>query len=196
MFKKSKVFCFIATALLGITPLITSASGAFAAEVASQEITNKNIQTDNEISDEELVSELRFYFEEAGYLDSNNQYVITDLQALQARRNIGGDRALAADFFFNTLVSPQLQRNGFGEYAKCVILNSIPFGSIVYDCLTGQSKLQAFVNALASKNFDYAVDMLKGIAATVLTPAQLAKFNWVVIVVSVGATAVSCAAGR
>lgn len=53
-------------------------------------------------------------------------------------------------------------------------------------------KVEILTNALVSHNYGKAVDIIKDIAASVLKPSQLAKFNVAVVVAGVALNAISC----
>ena len=52
--------------------------------------------------------------------------------------------------------------------------------------------IELLTNALVSQNYGEAVDIIKDIAASVLKPSQLAKFNVAVVVAGVALNAISC----
>ena len=52
--------------------------------------------------------------------------------------------------------------------------------------------IELLTNALVSQNYGEAVNIIKGIAKSVLKPSQLAKFNVAVVVAGVALNAISC----
>jgi len=86
-----------------------------------------------------------------------------------------------------------MQRKSIGDYLFCVAVNSIPVvGGIIYDYISGTSRLQTLVNALKSHNYSTAISLLKQVAVQYLKPADFAKLNWVTIAASAAINAVSC----
>lgn len=175
--------------------VITSTS---ASVYASEGLAN---DLDNEIQEpvineeemkEQAISNLKFYLEDAGYIDPiTHQYIPTDILALREKAQLSGAEGQSGQFIYENFVLPYLEDN-LQKYAVCVVMNSLPFGGIVWDALEGNNAVQILINALQGANYDKAVDLLIDIAKKTLTPSQFAKFNVVTIAASVAINAVSC----
>ncbi len=78
------------------------------------------------------------------------------------------------------------------KYATCIVVNSLPFGGVIWDALQGENAMQILINALASKDYDKAVDILLEKAKKTLSSSQLLKFNVATIAASIAINAISC----
>lgn len=159
---------------------------------ASETATRQTAVLSEQEQTEQAIESLKFYLEEAGHVDlATNRYVITDFYALKARAELPGDIGLEGKFIFENYVLPSMTRD-LGAYAACVVINSVPFGGIIWDALQGRNMIELLTNALVSQNYGEAVNIIKGIAKSVLKPSQLAKFNVAVVVAGVALNAISC----
>lgn len=183
--RKSKFFCLAMALLMALGMFISAGTSVYASE-------NVNEVPDIETQKKQAVDSLKFYLEEAGYIDSEtHQYVATDIEAIQAKASLPGSEGLAGKFILENFVQTR-QKRDLQKYAACVVINSLPFGGVVWDVLQGENAMQTLINALQGKNYDLAVDILLNIAKKSLTPSQFAKFNVATIVASVAINAVSC----
>ncbi|MCO5478380.1 streptococcin A-M57 [Enterococcus gallinarum] len=177
-----KLFSFVGVLLLGFSVLTGVGTSVYAAETVKSESELK----------EEAVASLKFYLEDAGYIDQKtNKYVVTDFTAIKAKANLSGPDGEAGKFILENFVVPNMTRS-IPKYAACVVINSLPFGGIIWDGLQGESTMQTFINALQSQNYDLAVDLLTDVAKKTLSPKQFAKFNVATVAASLALNAISC----
>ena len=88
-------------------------------------------------------------------------------------------------------VIPSMTRD-LTKYATCIVVNSLPFGGVIWDALQGENAMQILINALASKDYDKAVDILLEKAKKTLSSSQLLKFNVATIAAGIAINAISC----
>ncbi len=183
--KESKFFCLGMALLMILGIFISTGSTIYADENASG-------ATSIEEQKKQAVDELKFYLEEAGYIDlETKQYVPTDIAALKAKSELPGEEGLAGKFIFDNFVVPSMTRD-LTKYAACIVVNSLPYEGIIWDALQGENVMQTLINAIASKDYDTAVDILFQKAKKTLSPSQLLKFNVATIAAGIAINAVSC----
>lgn len=183
--RKSKFFCLAMALLMAVGMFISAGTSVYASEKVNE-------VPDIETQEKQAVDSLKFYLEEAGYIDSEtHQYVATNIEAIQAKADLPGAEGIAGKFILENFVLTCQNRN-IQKYAACVVMNSLPFGGVVWDILNRENMMQTLINALQGKNYDYAVKILLNIAKNNLNPAQFAKFNAVTIAASIAINAVSC----
>ncbi|MBT9718841.1 streptococcin A-M57 [Enterococcus durans] len=183
--KESKFFCLGMTLLMILGIFISTGSAIYADE-------NVNEETRLEEQKKQAVEELKFYLEEAGYIDpTTKQYIPTDFVAIKAKSEIPGEEGLAGKFVFDNYVIPSMTRD-LTKYATCIVVNSLPFGGVIWDALQGENAMQILINALASKDYDKAVDILLEKAKKTLSSSQLLKFNVATIAAGIAINAISC----
>lgn len=183
--KESKFFCLGMTLLMILGIFISTGSAIYADE-------NVNEETRLEEQKKQAVEELKFYLEEAGHIDpTTKQYIPTDFVAIQAKSEIPGEEGLAGKFVFDNYVIPSMTRD-LTKYATCIVVNSLPFGGVIWDALQGENAMQILINALASKDYDKAVDILLEKAKKTLSSSQLLKFNVATIAAGIAINAISC----
>lgn len=183
--RKSKFFCLAMALLMALGMFISAGTSVYASE-------NVNEVPDIETQKKQAVDSLKFYLEEAGYIDSEtHQYVATDIEAIQAKASLPGSEGLAGKFILENFVQTR-QKRDLQKYAACVVMNSLPFGGIVWDILNRENMMQTLINALQGKNYDYVVEILLNVARNNLNATQFAKFNAVTIAAGIAINAVSC----
>lgn len=183
--KESKFFCLGMTLLMILGIFISTGSAIYADE-------NVNEETRLEEQKKQAVEELKFYLEEEGHIDpTTKQYIPTDFVAIKAKSEIPGEEGLAGKFVFDNYVIPSMTRD-LTKYATCIVVNSLPFGGVIWDALQGENAMQILINALASKDYDKAVDILLEKAKKTLSSSQLLKFNVATIAAGIAINAISC----
>ncbi|HCB27819.1 antimicrobial peptide, streptococcin A-M57 family protein [Enterococcus durans] len=183
--KESKFFCLGMTLLMILGIFISTGSAIYADE-------NVNEETRLEEQKKQAVEELKFYLEEEGHIDpTTKQYIPTDFVAIKAKSEIPGEEGLAGKFVFDNYVIPSMTRD-LTKYATCIVVNSLPFGGVIWDALQGENAMQILINALASKDYDKAVDILLEKAKKTLSSSQLLEFNVATIAAGIAINAISC----
>ncbi|MFC0362815.1 streptococcin A-M57 [Enterococcus canintestini] len=185
---KKIVIAFVAT-LFASASFVFAGSSVYASE--SNNDAQEAILSEQEMK-EQAVQSLKFYLEDAGYIDPvTHQYIPTDLAALKEKAELPGAEGQSGKFIYENFVIPALG-DDLQKYAACVVINSLPFGGVIWDILEGENIMQTLINYLQGANYDKAVDILLDIAKESLTPSQFAKFNVITIAASVAINAVSC----
>lgn len=196
---KKIIITFVAT-LFASAAFIFSGSSIYATEVnlsnnigvqkVEPQITN-NVSTEATAAE---IAEMKFYFEDIGHFNfENHTYQITNLEALTQKMQLNTDEGRLAKSFYENIVIPNMQRKPIGDYLFCVAVNSIPVvGGVIYDYISGTSKVQTLVNALKNHNYSTAVSLLKQVAVQYLTPENFAKLNWITIAASAAINAIGC----
>ena len=82
--------------------------------------------------------------------------------------------------------------HNFIKYIASIVISSLPFEKGVWDALQGENAMQILINALASKDYDKAVDILLEKAKKTLSSSQLLKFNVATIAAGIAINAISC----
>ncbi|MFN6685968.1 streptococcin A-M57, partial [Enterococcus gallinarum] len=183
-----KFFSLLGVMLIGLSILVGAGTSVYAAEKVNE-------VPDIETQRQQAVESLQFYLEEAGYVDTEtHQYIVTDLEAIQKKAALDGSEGIAGKFILENFVQPtgKRQKRDLQKYAACVVMNSLPFGGVVWDILNRENLMQTLINALQGKNYDYAVKILLDVAKRSLTPAQFAKFNAATIAAGIAINAISC----
>ncbi|MDT2835593.1 hypothetical protein P7H50_01535 [Enterococcus durans] len=195
---KKVIVAFVAV-LISSASFIFAGVNVYATEAASSESSGVQArqQITNDMSTEATASEIaemKFYFEDVGHFNfEDHTYQVTNLEALTQKMQLNTDEGILAKSFYENVVAPNMQRKPIGDYLFCVAVNSIPVvGGIIYDYISGTSRLQTLVNALKSHNYSTAISLLKQVAAQYLKPADFARLNWVTIAASAAINAVSC----
>lgn len=66
---------------------------------------------DIETQRQQAVESLKFYLEEAGYVDTEtHQYIVTDLEAIQKKAELDGSEGIAGKFILENFVQPTGKR--------------------------------------------------------------------------------------
>lgn len=188
MSKIVKFFSLFGVLLIGFSVLVGAGTSAYAAEKSNEFL-------DIEAQEKQAVESLKFYLEEVGYVDrESHRYVVTDLEAIQKQAELSGPEGIVGRFILDNFVQKAggRQKRDLQKYAACVVMNSLPFGGVVWDILNRENLMQTLINALQGKNYDYAVKILLNAAKKSLSPAQFAKFNAVTIAAGIAINAVSC----
>ncbi|OTO02254.1 streptococcin A-M57 [Enterococcus sp. 5B3_DIV0040] len=183
-----KLFSFVGVLLLGFSVFVSAGTSVYAAEKSNEFF-------DIETQEKQAVESLKFYLEEVGYVDrESHRYVVTDLEAIQKQAELSGPEGIVGRFILDNFVQTAggRQKRDLQKYAACVVMNSLPFGGVVWDILNRENLMQTLINALQGKNYDYAVKILLNAAKKSLSPAQFAKFNAVTIAAGIAINAVSC----
>ncbi|MFS0960009.1 streptococcin A-M57 [Enterococcus durans] len=183
--KESKFFCLGMTLLMILGIFISTGSAIYADE-------NVNEETRLEEQKKQAVEELKFYLEEAGHIaPTTKQYIPTDFVAIKAKSELPGEEGLDGKFVFDNYVIPSMTRN-FIKYIACIVISTLPLEKGVWDALQGENAMQILINALASKDYDKAVDILLEKAKKTLSSSQLLKFNVATIVAGIAINAIYC----
>lgn len=188
MSKIVKLFSLFGVLLIGFGVLVSAGTSAYAAEKSNEFL-------DIEAQEKQAVESLKFYLEEVGYVDrESHRYVVTDLEAIQKQAELSGPEGIVGRFILDNFVQTAggRQKRDLQKYAACVVMNSLPFGGVVWDILNRENLMQTLINALQGKNYDYAVKILLNAAEKSLSPAQFAKFNAVTIAAGIAINAISC----
>lgn len=163
---------------------------------------NASAVEEGEVSSEQeldtfISSELEFYFGTAGYLDEQGNYVVTDIQAIEERMLISGRVGESAKEFYEHIIIPNQKPVAYAfnwkEYASCVVINTIPGGSVAWEIGKAASASDAFINALSAHNWSKAGSILEDIARKKLSKAAFKQFAKINFVVGIASSAVSCA---
>jgi len=155
---------------------------------AAEETPNEVDEDVREQVKEDLVDELEFYFETVGYVNEDQEYVITDeeafIQKIESDINIDIDEVEE-----NTST---MQSTNSDNYIICVVVNSIPFGSVAWEIATATSELDGFFAALTALNFQVAADMIIDVASMYLTDTALQELSNISLVANIDTSIVSC----
>jgi hypothetical protein len=95
-----------------------------------------------------MVDEINFYVNDIGHfelIDQQYVYVVTDLHLLDQKIAEGGEAGAVAQSFYNTVVLPNMEKST-ASYVKCVIINSVPFGDMIW----AASKSDGFLSYLTT----------------------------------------------
>ncbi|MCI5971463.1 MAG: hypothetical protein MRZ08_00350 [Anaerococcus sp.] len=121
---------------------------------------------------DELVSELKFYFEDVGYLDKDGNYYITNNLLLEERANTGDENAkVLLELYF------ERQNRSAGDFAVCIAKDYL---GVYIDLLNGNG-WNAFVGYVNGELWEEAAKIILSIlgksvskANVVATAGQLA----------------------
>lgn len=143
---------------------------------------------------EELAEDLEFYFDTVGYINEDQEYIITDeeafIQKIESDFNVDIDEIdEEAKAVLNT---SGVQPASATDYAICVVVNSLPFGGVAWEIANATSELDGFIDALTALNFQVASDMLMNVAGQYLTDAALEELANISLAANIAASVVSC----
>ncbi|WP_105301337.1 hypothetical protein [Anaerococcus marasmi] len=112
----------------------------------------------------ELASELKFYFEEVGYLDKDGNYYITNSSLLEDRANQGDENAkLLLDLYF------ERQNRSAKDFAVCIAKD---YFGVYIDLLNG-NLFDAFVGKVKSKAWYEAAKIILKVAGKSASKANI-----------------------
>lgn len=213
MNKFNKAFAVFGSLLMTLSVFFGAAATVAASEVESESAqveSTDSVDFNEEAESEFLASELEFYFSQAGRFTEDGGYEVTDIVAIEQRMQSAGREGQAAREFYESIISPTLAAapstsnysegnmmaaRGFDwkKYASCVVISTIPGGSIAWEIGTAATKSQAFLNAVKAYNWSKASDILLSIAKKKLSKSAFKQFAKMNFVVGLASSAVSCA---
>ncbi|OTN86785.1 hypothetical protein [Enterococcus faecium] len=87
-----RCFSLLGVLLIGFSVFVSAGTSVYAAEKVNQ-------VPDIETQKQQAVESLKFYLEEAGYVDTEtHRYVVTDLEAIQKKADLDGSEGIAGKF--------------------------------------------------------------------------------------------------
>lgn len=116
-------------------------------------------------AEEALAEELKFYFEEVGHFNEDNEYIVTNPELLEDRIEDGDE--VAKDLYELYLANREIQPYGSVDYGKCIIRDYFGmwvdlFNGNLFDLFVGYVKDKAWFAAakivlkVAGKSTGYA----------------------------------------
>lgn len=102
---------------------------------------------DTEVQEALLAEELKFYFEEVGHFNEDNEYIVTNPELLEDRIENGDE--VAKDLYDLYLANREIQPYGAVDYGKCIIRDYFGmwvdlFNGNLFDLFVGHIKDQAW----------------------------------------------------
>ena len=143
-------------------------------------------KTDIEVQEALLEEELKFYFEEVGYLNEENEYIVTNPELLEKRIENGDE--VAKDLYelnlaYTSDYGDEYQTYGQIDYGYCILRDY--FG--VYADLISGKLIDSFVGYVQGKAWSAAAKLL--IKAT---GAVASKANIVIMAGQIAVAAYNC----
>lgn len=113
---------------------------------------------------DELASELKFYFEDVGYLDEDGNYYITNSLLLEERANTGDENAkILLDLYF------ERQNKSAKDFAVCIAKD---YFGVYIDLLNG-NLFDAFIGKVKSKAWYEAAKIILKVAGKSVSKANI-----------------------
>lgn len=137
--------------------------------------------TDIEVQETLLAEELKFYFEEVGHFNEDNEYIVTNPELLEDRIENGDE--VATDLYELYLANQEIQPYGAVSYGKCILRDY--FG--VYVDLINGNLFNSFVGYVQDKAWTAAAKIL-----VKLTGALGSNANLIVVGGQIAVPAYNC----
>lgn len=103
-----------------------------------------------EVEEALIAEELKFYFEEVGHFNEDNEYIVTNPELLEDRIEDGDE--VAKDLYELYLANREIQPYGAADYGKCIIRDYFGmwvdlFSGNLFNLFVGHVKDQAWLAA-------------------------------------------------
>lgn len=157
--------------------------------VSAQESTEESVEFSN-AEKQQIKDDIEFYFTEAGYINDNGEYIITDIDALDQKFSAQGIELEVLPEFRTQMVST----SSIPQYGVCVVANALPFPftGTAYELGVALASDDNFMNALTQGSVDLATELFMDYATTMLPANLLSELTNFSIVTNLAVALVSC----